>query len=108
MALGGGCELAMCCDLRIAEEQAVFGQPEINLGIIPGAGGTQRLPRLVGATKAKELIYLGGSISAAEAHRIGLVNMVVPTGTALEEAEEDRRQAGRQGTGGFKNGQGGS
>ncbi len=92
MALGGGCELAMCCDLRIAEEQAVFGQPEINLGIIPGAGGTQRLPRLVGATRAKELIFLGGSISAAEAHRIGLVNMVVPTGTALEEAKKIARR----------------
>jgi enoyl-CoA hydratase len=88
MALGGGCELAMCCDLRIAEEQAVFGQPEINLGIIPGAGGTQRLPRLVGAAKAKELVYLGGSINAAEAHRIGLVNMVVPTGTSLEKARQ--------------------
>ncbi|NPV93192.1 MAG: crotonase [Firmicutes bacterium] len=88
MALGGGCELAMCCDLRIAEEQAIFGQPEINLGIIPGAGGTQRLPRLVGAARAKELVYLGGSINAAEAHRIGLVNMVVPTGGALEQAKK--------------------
>jgi enoyl-CoA hydratase len=88
MALGGGCELAMCCDLRIAEEQAIFGQPEISLGIIPGAGGTQRLPRLVGAGRAKEMVYLGGNISAAEAHRIGLVNKVVPTGTALEEAKK--------------------
>lgn len=88
MALGGGCELAMCCDLRIAEEHAVFGQPEINLGIIPGAGGTQRLPRLVGAARAKELVFLGNSISAAEAHRIGLVNLVVPSGTSREKAKK--------------------
>lgn len=88
MTLGGGLELAMCCDLRIAEEQVVLGQPEINLGIIPGAGGTQRLPRLVGAGRAKEMVFLGGNIDAAEAYRIGLVNMVVPPGCALDKAKK--------------------
>lgn len=92
MALGGGCELAMTCDLRIAEEHAILGQPEINLGIIPGAGGTQRLPRLVGMTRAKELVLLGEPINAQEAYRIGLVNMVVPRGAALEKAKEVARK----------------
>jgi enoyl-CoA hydratase/carnithine racemase len=84
--LGGGCELALACDLRLAAESAVFGQPEIKLGLIPGAGGTQRLPRLVGATKAKELIYFGEPIDAPEAYRLGLVNRVVPTDRLLDEA----------------------
>jgi enoyl-CoA hydratase len=78
IALGGGTEVAMCCDLRIAADNAIFGQPEIKLGIIPGYGGTQRLPRLIGLTKAKELVLLGDSISADEAYRLGLVNQVVP------------------------------
>lgn len=76
-ALGGGTELAMACDIRIASEAARFGQPEVNLGVIPGFGGTQRLPRLIGAGKAKELIYTGDIISAEEALRIGLVQRVV-------------------------------
>jgi len=78
IALGGGTELAMCCDFRIAADTAIMGQPEIKLGIIPGYGGTQRLPRLIGMTKAKELVLLGDHISADEAYRLGLVNQVVP------------------------------
>ena len=87
--LGGGLELAMCADLRIAAEDASFGQPEIGLGIIPGAGGTQRLPRLVGLSRAKELIYSGRRIDAARALEIGLVDRVVPPGELLEAAAED-------------------
>lgn len=85
-ALGGGCELSMCCDLRICSEKARFGQPEINLGLIPGASGTQRLPRLIGAAKAKEMIYLGDMIDAATALNLGLVNKVVPPEKLMEEA----------------------
>lgn len=76
-ALGGGCELALACDIRIASDNAKFGQPEVGLGIIPGFGGTQRLPRLVGTGVAKELIFTGKVVNAEEAHRIGLVNKVV-------------------------------
>ncbi len=84
MALGGGCELAMACHIRIASEAAKLGQPEINLGLIPGFGGTQRLARIVGASKATELILTGDMIDAEQARRLGLVNAVVP-GDKLEE-----------------------
>jgi enoyl-CoA hydratase/carnithine racemase len=84
-ALGGGCELAMACTLRIAADTAKIGQPEINLGIIPGYAGTQRLARLVGKGKAMELILTGAQISAAEAERIGLVNRVVPAASLMTE-----------------------
>lgn len=77
-ALGGGCELTLCCDLRIAADNAKLGQPEILLGIIPGAGGTQRLPRLIGASRAKDLILTGRHVGAEEALGMGLVNRVVP------------------------------
>jgi enoyl-CoA hydratase/carnithine racemase len=77
-ALGGGCELAMCADFRVAGEDAMLGQPEVLLGVIPGAGGTQRLPRLVGPAKAKEIIFSGRFVAAEEAFRIGLVDRVVP------------------------------
>jgi len=86
--LGGGLELAMSCDIRVASSKAQFGQPEINLGIIPGGGGTQRLPRLVGAGIAKELIYTGKFISAERAAAIGLVNAVVEPEKLMDEAKE--------------------
>ena len=86
-ALGGGCELSMSCDIRIASERAVFGQPEVKLGVIACFGGTQRLPRLVGAGIAKELMYTGRNVSAAEAKEIGLVNKVVSHESLLEETK---------------------
>lgn len=85
-ALGGGCELAMCCHLRIAGEFAKFGQPEVKLGIIPGYGGTQRLPRLVGTGRALQLLMTAEIIDANEAHRIGLANKVVPNADLLPTA----------------------
>ena len=90
-ALGGGCELAMACHIRIASENAKFGQPEVKLGIAPGYGGTQRLPRLVGKGVALQLILTGEMIDAAEAYRIGLVNKVVPAASVLAESEKMMR-----------------
>ena len=86
-ALGGGCETAMACAIRIAAENAKFGQPEVKLGVIPGGGGTQRLPRLVGRGRALQLILSGEIISAQEAYRIGLVNEVVPAAQLITRAE---------------------
>lgn len=95
-ALGGGCELAMACDIRIASENARFGQPEVNLGIIPGFGGTQRLPRLVGTGRAMEMILTGEMIDAREAERIGLVNRVTTLDGLMQDALRiARRIAGR-------------
>jgi enoyl-CoA hydratase len=82
--LGGGCELALTCDLRISEEQVLLGVPESTLGLLPGGGGTQRLPRLIGEARAKELMFTGEHITAEEALRIGLVNRVVPKGEGLD------------------------
>jgi len=87
-ALGGGCELAMSCDVRLAAENAVFGQPEVGLGVIPGFGGTQRLSRLVGEGRAKELTYTADIINAQEAYRIGLVNHVYPQDQLMDEAKK--------------------
>jgi len=86
-ALGGGCELAMACHLRVASETARFGQPEVNLGIIPGYGGTQRLIQYLGKSKAVELLMTGDMIDAGEAYRLGLVNYVLPPGEVLDKAK---------------------
>jgi enoyl-CoA hydratase/carnithine racemase len=91
-ALGGGCETAMACTIRIAAEHAKFGQPEVKLGLLPGGGGTQRLPRLVGKGRALQLILTGETISAQEAYRIGLVNEVVPAAGLIERAEAILKQ----------------
>jgi enoyl-CoA hydratase len=86
--LGGGLELALCCDIRIASKEAKFGQPEINLGFMPGGGSTQRLPRLIGVGRAKELLYTGRIITAAEAEKIGLVDRLVTPDKLLEETHQ--------------------
>src|SRR5438132_10844999 len=91
-ALGGGCETAMACTIRVAVENAKFGQPEVTLGLIPGGGGTQRLPRLVGKGRALQLILSGGMINAQEAYRIGLVNEVVPAADLITRAETILKQ----------------
>src|SRR5438309_3500605 len=91
-ALGGGCELAMSCDIIIASETARFGQPEVNLGIIPGSGGTQRLTHVLGKHRAMELVLTGDILSAADAERLGLVNRVVPIELFLEEAKNIARK----------------
>ena len=88
VALGGGCELAMACDMRYASEKARFGQPEINLGLVPGWGGTQRLPRLIGRGRALELMMTGDIFDAAEAYRLGLVNRVTAPGELMETVGE--------------------
>ena len=87
-ALGGGCEISMSCDIRLCSENAVFGQPEVGLGITPGFGGTQRLARIVGPGKAKQLIYTARNIKAAEAYRIGLVNEVYPLEELMPQAKK--------------------
>jgi len=91
-ALGGGCETAMACTIRIAVESAKFGQPEVKLGVLPGAGGTQRLPRLVGKGRALQLILTGEMITAQEAYRIGLVNEIVPVANLISRAEAILKQ----------------
>ena len=96
LALGGGCELALTCDLRIATENASFGLPEIKIGVIPGGGGTQRLPRLIGAGRAKELLYTGDPVGADEAFRIGLVNKVVPLDSLMDEAKKMATKLAKQ------------
>ena len=96
-ALGGGCEVAIACDIRIAAEDATFGFPEVGLGILPGMGGTQRLPRLIGPALAKELIFTGRRIGAEKAREIGLVNRVVPQGEALNVAREVAAEIARNG-----------
>ena len=97
VCLGGGNELAMACHLRVAGDRTRFGQPEINLGIIPGFGGTQRLPRLIGKTKALELVLTGDMITAQEAYRVGLVNYVVPQHQVMKTAKDLARKIASKG-----------
>ncbi len=96
-ALGGGCEVALACDIRIAAENATFGFPEVSLGILPGLGGTQRLPRLIGPALAKELIFTGRRVGAEEARGIGLANRVVGRGEALDAAKEMAKEISANG-----------
>jgi enoyl-CoA hydratase len=96
-ALGGGCELAMACDIRVASEKAKLGQPEVNLGVIPGFAGTQRLSRLVGSAKAKELIFTADMVDAQTAHSIGLVNQVVPAEQLMDACMEMAKKIASKG-----------
>jgi enoyl-CoA hydratase/carnithine racemase len=96
-ALGGGLEIALCCDLRVASERARIGLPEVRLAVTPGAGGTQRLPRIVGPARAKELILTGKVLTAEEAERMGLVNEVVPAGEAVKRATEIGEEIAQRG-----------
>ena len=96
MALGGGCEICLACDVRIAAENASFGLPEIKIGLLSGAGGTQRLPRLVGIGRAKEMHFCGDPIDAKEAYRIGLVNKVVPLELLMDEAKKMAKKFARR------------
>ena len=95
--LGGGMEVAIACDIIVVAQSALFGQPEINLGLIPGFGGTQRLPRLIGSNFAKELVFTGKMISAAEAEKMGLVNKVVPQDQLMEEVVKTAREIASKG-----------
>ncbi|NLV21432.1 MAG: short-chain-enoyl-CoA hydratase [Syntrophomonadaceae bacterium] len=95
-ALGGGCELALSCDIRLASENAVFGQPEVGLGVIPGYGGTQRLPRLIGEGLAKELIFSSSNLKAYDAYRVGLVNHVYQAAELMTEAKKLAVKIARQ------------
>ena len=96
VALGGGCELTLACDIRIAAENALFGLPEVKIGVLPGAGGTQRLPRLIGAGRAKEMLYLGDPIDVNEAYRIGLANKVVKLDSLMDEARKMAAKLAKQ------------
>jgi len=96
-ALGGGCEIAMACDIRLASEKAKLGQPEVNLGLIPGYGGTQRLARLVGSGKAKQMIFTGDFVTAQEAYRIGLVDEVYPLDELMDKAMEMAKKIASKG-----------
>lgn len=97
-ALGGGCELAIACDMRFASDKAKFGQPEVNLGVVPGFGGTQRLPRLIGKGLAAELLYTGNIIDAGEAQRIGLVNRVYSAEKLIEECNKTAATISQKGS----------
>ena len=102
-ALGGGCEISMSCDIRICSDNAIFGQPEVGLGITPGFGGTQRLARLVGLGMAKQMIFTGQNIKAEEAYRIGLVNAIYPQAELLNEAKKLATTIAKNGANAIKN-----
>lgn len=95
LTLGGGCELVLCCDIRIAEEHVQIGLPEITLGLFPGGGGTQRLPRLIGESRAKEMMFTGEPVTAERAEKIGLVNRIAPSGEGMEMARKMAKRLGR-------------